>query len=173
MYGILYTDERHEVRNMAKAKEKKDVIEGETPEERDARMRRLYPNLKRPSDRTDENWREIRSMGGKACSVLKAKKRTQREILEDLLALEPDDPAIVEKLKALGLEGTNAEAMNLSLVLRAVKSAAVEDLRYIRDTIGEKPVDQSAVSVLDKPLEAIDMTALSDEELAALAEQRA
>ena len=45
----------------------------------------------------------------------------------------------------------------------------VESLRYLRDTIGEKPRDGLEIGNLDgKPLATIDMSTLTDDELRAL-----
>jgi hypothetical protein len=49
----------------------------------------------------------------------------------------------------------------------------VEAARFLRDTAGEKPRDALEVGGLDgRPLAAIDMTGMTDDELRALAAQR-
>ena len=86
--------------------------------------------------------------------------------------MECDDKEAVNALKALGLDESFANAANLAVLRRAVKGD-VESLRYIRDTIGEKPRDGLEIGNLDgKPLATIDMSTMTDDELRALIASR-
>jgi hypothetical protein len=115
---------------------------------------------------------EERSEHARKAGIASAKKRfqhkMQKDILKDILSLECDDKEAVNALKALGLDESFANAANLAVLRRAVKGD-VESLRYIRDTIGEKPREGLEIGNLDgKPLASIDMSKLTDDELKAL-----
>jgi len=94
----------------------------------------------------------------------------KRDILNQMLSLECDDEQAAAALQALGLDPTFANAANLSVLRRAVHGD-VECLRYIRDTIGEKPTEAFQLGVYNTPVKALDMTKLSDAELEALADR--
>ena len=87
-----------------------------------------------------------------------------------MLAVQCDDEEICEALRALGLDESFANAANLS-VLRKAMRGDVECLRYIRDTIGEKPTESMQLGVFNTPVKALDMTKLTDAELEALADR--
>ena len=119
---------------------------------------------------------EERSEHARKAGLASAKKRyqhrLQKDILKDILSLECDDTEAVNALKALGLDESFANAANLAVLRRAVKGD-VESLRYIRDTIGEKPRDGLEIGNLDgKPLATIDMSTMTDDELRALIASR-
>ena len=119
---------------------------------------------------------EERSEHARKAGIASAKKRfqhkQQKEILKDILSLECDDEEAVKALKALGLDESFANAANLAVLRRAVKGD-VESLRYIRDTIGEKPREGLEVGGFDgKPLASIDMSQLTDDQLKALIASR-
>lgn len=119
---------------------------------------------------------EERSENARRAGLASAKKRfqhkLQKDILKDILSLECDDKEAVNALKALGLDESFANAANLAVLRRAVKGD-VESLRYIRDTIGEKPRDGLEIGNLDgKPLATIDMSTMTDDELRALIASR-
>lgn len=119
---------------------------------------------------------EERSANARRAGIASGKKRfqhkQQKEILKDILSLECDDAEAVKALKALGLDESFANAANLAVLRRAVHGD-VESLRYIRDTIGEKPKDGLEVGGFDgKPLASIDMSTLTDDQLRALIASR-
>lgn len=151
----------------SKLTEHSPTLPGETHEEK---MRRLYPTLKRPDDFTPEERVARAKKAHAAAAANHQRRKAQRDILNQILQMECTDEGRAKYLQQLGLDGTNSDAMNFALVERAVAKGEVEDLRYIRDTIGEKPVDQNAISILEKPVDTIDMSELSDAELDALAE---
>lgn len=113
------------------------------------------------------------SMKGKIASdAAKARKKSQREILKQLLALDVDDPKVAAYLKELGLPPSYSFAMALATIKKAVGDgvADIEAARYVRDTIGEKPTDTYNLGIQNKPIQALDMSKLSDAELEALAD---
>jgi hypothetical protein len=129
-----------------------------------------YNNLVQNRSTTPEQRREWASKAGKASAAKRYQHKRQQEILKDLLRIECDDDEACAALKALGLDETFANAANLSVLRRAMKGD-VECLRYIRDTIGEKPTESMQLGVFNTPVKALDMTKLSDAELQALADR--
>ena len=127
-----------------------------------------WKNLVPFDQRSEEEQREIRSMGGKASQAKQKRRKTQAEIIRQImdLTLTPEEGA--DKLKALGLDPTWATDANVAVMQKARKGD-VESLRYLRDTIGEKPRDGLEIGNLDgQPLSTIDLSALSDEQLQAM-----
>lgn len=121
---------------------------------------------------TPEQRVEHARKAGLASAAKRYQHRLQKDILKDILSLECDDQEAVNALKALGLDESFANAANLAVLRRAVKGD-VESLRYIRDTIGEKPRDGLEIGNLDgKPLATIDMSTMTDDELRALIASR-
>lgn len=129
-----------------------------------------YENLVQNRSTTPEQRREWASKAGKASAAKRYQHKRQQEILKDLLAIQCDDDTACEALRALGLDETFANAANLSVMRRALKGD-VECLRYIRDTIGEKPSESMQLGVFSTPVRALDMTKLSDAELQVLADR--
>ena len=122
------------------------------------------------SELTPEQRRENARRAGIASAASAKKRRLQRDILNQMLTLQCDDEQAAAALQALGLDPTFANAANLSVLRRAVHGD-VECLRYIRDTIGEKPTEAFQLGVSNTPVKALDMTKLSDAELEALADR--
>ena len=121
---------------------------------------------------TPEERAEHARKAGLASAKKRYQHRLQKDILKDILSLECDDTEAVNALKALGLDESFANAANLAVLRRAVKGD-VESLRYIRDTIGEKPREGLEIGNLDgKPLATIDMSKMTDAELMALIASR-
>ena len=119
---------------------------------------------------TPEQRREWASKAGKASAAVKRKHKQLGLLLRDALALDCDDTAAVEELQKLGLDPSFANAATLA-VLRKATHGDVEALRYVRDTIGEKPTEALQVGLNRGPVRAMDLTQLSDAELEALADQ--
>lgn len=124
----------------------------------------------RPFSKDDvEKAREAGRKGGVASGVTKRRKRTFRELIETVMTMEVDDPAIHAKLTELGLDPTHDMAITMAAVHKA-ETGDIEATRYLRDTKGEKPTEALQMSI-DKPIKAMDLSKLSDDELAALADQ--
>lgn len=109
--------------------------------------------------------------GGVASGEAKRKKKTIRAVMQAMLDCQIPDAEAVETLKALGFEGTFRDGMTRAMLEKALKGD-VEAGRFVRDTVGEKPREGVDLSIEDKPLSAIDMSKLTDEQLQRLAEQR-
>lgn len=124
-----------------------------------------YKNLIPFDQRTEEAQRQIRSMGGKASSEKQRRRKTQAEIIRQIMELKLTPEEGADKLEALGLDPTWATDANVAVMQKARKGD-VESLRYLRDTIGEKPRDGLEIGNLDgQPLSTIDMSALTDDQL--------
>ena len=125
-------------------------------------------NLVPFDQRSEEKQREIRSMGGKASQAKQKRRKTQAEIIRQIMELKLTPEEGADKLEALGLDPTWATDANVAVMQKARKGD-VESLRYLRDTIGEKPRDGLEIGNLDgQPLSTIDMSALTDDQLRAM-----
>ena len=93
-----------------------------------------------------------------------------REVLRQLMAMDTSDPDMHELLVKLGLEPTNDNAVSLAQILQATQKREAESARFIRDTLGEKPTEAYNIGI-SKPIQAMDLGGMSDEELAALADR--
>lgn len=121
---------------------------------------------------TPEEERAMRVLGGKRSQEVLRLKRTQADILRQILALEECDPKRRELLISMGLDGSIADSINIAVTDKA-KTGDIEAARYIRDTIGEKPREGLELGNLDdKPLASVDLSKLSDEQLKAMAAAR-
>ena len=125
-------------------------------------------NLVPFDQRSEEKQREIRSMGGKASQAKQKRRKTQAEIIRQIMELKLTPEEGADKLEALGLDPTWATDANVAVMQKARKGD-VESLRYLRDTIGEKPRDGLEIGNLDgQPLSTIDLSTLSDDQLRAM-----
>lgn len=125
-------------------------------------------NLIPLSERTPEAQREFHSKGGKASCAAQRRRKTQAEIIRQImdLTLTPEEGA--EKLSEMGLDPTWATDANVAVMQKA-RRGDVEALRYLRDTIGEKPRDGLEIGNLDgQPLSTIDLSSMTDDQLRAL-----
>lgn len=131
-----------------------------------------YPNLIPNSERSPEQLREQTRKGGIASGVARRKRKTFAEGIKQILDMPVDDPETLEALKLLGLDGTFLDAINLAQTA-AARKGDTEAARFLRDTIGEKPREGLELGNLDdRPLETIDLSKLSDEQLMLMAAKR-
>ena len=129
-------------------------------------------NLRPLNERTKEERFAIQSAGGTAAGKANRRRKTQAEIIRSImdLKLTPEEGADV--LAALGLDPTWATDANVAVMQKA-RRGDVEALRYLRDTIGEKPRDGLEIGNLDgQPLATIDMSTMTDDQLRALIASR-
>lgn len=96
------------------------------------------------NDRSEEDARRIRSLGGKAAAEKMHRKKTMREQAQLLLSLSVKNPKIIEKMKELGIEESeqnNQMAMIISMLNVATKgtSNSVNAYNSLQATIGEAP----------------------------------
>jgi len=108
---------------------------------------------------------------GAASGEARRAHKAFRLILREMLALDLEDAdEAVAALKKLGLKPNQENALMLAALAKA-KSGDIEALRFVRDTLGEKPTENYNLGMADKPIRSIDLSELSDEELAALADR--
>ena len=123
-------------------------------------------------DRPESEQRAIRIAGGVASGESRRRRKTQAEIIRSIMDLKLSPEEGADMLTALGLDPTWATDANVAVMQKARKGD-VEALRYLRDTIGEKPRDGLEIGNLDgQPLATIDMSTMSDDQLRALIASR-
>ena len=120
------------------------------------------------------------SEAGKKGVVITNQIRRKRRLLKDaaqqILSADisklpvPEMEDIRLALHVLGVEDiTGADALMLAQYIRAAKGDT-EAARFVRDTSGEKPSVSVDVNASDRPVDAEMLGAMSDAELAALAD---
>lgn len=114
----------------------------------------------------------IRAKIGRKESETKRRQRTFRESVKAIMKLYTPDPEKRAELEAAGVDPTVLNAINLAVSGRA-SAGDVEAARYLRDTAGERPRDGLEIGALDdRPLAAVDVSRLTDDQLRALVAQR-
>lgn len=108
----------------------------------------LIPN----SERTPEELREIARKGGIASGEARRRKRDMKKTLEMLATLpfnikDKNGNSIKAQLQAMGINEEDIDyemAMNYSIFLTAIKGGKnqVSAATFIRDTLGDKPIDK-------------------------------
>ena len=145
--------------------EENKSVQEMTPEER---RRTGNGNLIPFHMRTEEDQRRIRSMGGKASVQARRCRKSQAEILRAVMALELEPGEAKDLLTAAGLETDWITDANVAIMRRA-RAGDVEAIRYIRDTVGEKPREGLEIGNLDdKPLATMDLSKMTDDQLKAM-----
>ena len=129
----------------------------------------LIPN----SQRSPEELRDMTRKAGIASGAARRKKKTMREAAQACLAMGLlDEDPIREELEKRGLDTNGGQAVLLAQLMRAI-NGDTEAARFVRDTAGEKPRDGLEIGGFDgRPIESIDLSQLSDEQLKALAVSR-
>ena len=129
------------------------------------------------NDLSNSMYRDITVKGAKALNAMKARRRTFRETISDMLTA----PADSRQRDTLGLKqgATQQDAIIAAMILQAADGnrGAAE---FVRDTVGEKPADISDVnlhsmteadrSLLDKVKQRLDS---EDEDEEPTAKERA
>lgn len=131
-----------------------------------------WDNVVPMGERPMEERQKIGAAGGVKSGEVRRRRKTFAEGLKLILAMDVDDPERLAMLRALGLEGTFQDSINIASVQKA-QTGDIEAARFVRDTVGEKPRDGLELGNLDdRPFESIDLSKLSDEQLKALAAKR-
>lgn len=106
------------------------------------------------SERPAEEAREIRQQGQKASVESQARRRTIRDIYSDLLQmpglLEDGTPAdiaqaVQESAQKRGKSVTVYDSIAVAMAAKA-RAGDVKAAAFVRDSVGDKPVDQMQVS---------------------------
>lgn len=117
----------------------------------------------------DRAIRERCSRVGRASGQRRRYYRSLQEGLKAILPLEIDSEQAAQELKELGLEPTFTNAISLRLVRKVLEDGNVTAFQALRDTVGEKPGDKNRME--DKPVEGMDLSRLTDQQLAQLADR--
>ena len=110
----------------------------------DKRLKNLVSN----ADRTPKQRRENASKAGKASGIARAKRRTMRESLFELLSMPMKKGSLSGPVDSVaGFKDANVSLHTRILVGIAVKAVKgdVRAAEFIRDTIGEAPVQEMKV----------------------------
>ncbi|MBQ1393928.1 MAG: hypothetical protein IIY81_10450 [Lachnospiraceae bacterium] len=99
----------------------------------------MNPNLIPFNELTQEEQRKIAQSGGKASVEARREKKRLKEAFKVLLDMQDEDAMA-------GVDQTNAMAIALAMVKKA-KGGDVQAGVFVRDTAGEKPVDEQIVEV--------------------------
>jgi hypothetical protein len=126
---------------------------------------RDYNKTLTPAERSESARR-----AAKASVEARRRYKAMRDCMKAVLLLDVDEPLVKAALAGLGLEPTRQNAIALSTIAKA-GTGDIEAARFVRDTIGEKPTEQYNLAVSDKPIRAIDLSGLTDEEIEALADR--
>ena len=111
----------------------------------------------------------------KASAAACHKKKGMREMARNILDLNlSDKDEICAALAERGFDkGDRTEAAAVLLAqLNKARAGDTDAARFLRDTSGQKPVENVAVGNMDdKPFESLDLTKLTPEQLQALANE--
>lgn len=156
---------------MQDKQDKFEAREAGAPEERrDAHGARLQEGSKRWAGWPDDP--ELRARIAEKQRQTKRKKRTFKESIEVILKLDVPDERKKRALEELGLDPTVLNAINIAIG-KCAYSGDVEAARFLRDTVGERPRDGIEIGGLDgKPIQAMDLSGMTDEQLRALAARK-
>lgn len=121
---------------------------------------------------TAEERKQAALRAGKASGEVRRRHRLFRDILKEILSapLETEDEAYAA-LRKLGMESPRQEDAILLATAQKAASGDIEAVRFLRDTLGEKPTDSFNLNMSNKPVKSLDLSGLSDEELEALADE--
>lgn len=120
--------------------------------------------------RSREEFLELSAKGGRKGQETHRRRKAMKELALDLLnSCLDDEDEFYDELKKRGVKNTEAAAVLFAQLKRA-RSGDTDAARFLRDTSGQKPVDNLAIgNIDDKPFETLDLTQLSTEQLKALA----
>ena len=127
-------------------------------------------NLVQNQETTPEQRREWARKAGQASQAAQKRRKSSMETMREVLSCKLDDDDMIQKLKAFGLDDNFGAGIALMQARRAL-NGDTEAARFCRDTAGDKPTEALTLALTDKPVKAMDLTQLSDEELEALADR--
>ena len=118
--------------------------------------------------------REYGKKGGVASGKSRRKRQKMREVLKDILSAPVTESDVAQMLEESGLEPTQEAAICLAAVKRA-RTGDIEACRFIRDTVGEKPVTGVAMTAVEDididSIDKYDLSKVSTADLMALLER--
>lgn len=127
-------------------------------------------NLVQNRETTPEQRQEWARKAGKASQAAQRRRKTSMELMRAVLSCDTPREEDVERLKALGLDISVGSGIAFAQALLAL-NGNTEAAKFCRDTAGDKPTESMNIGLLDKPVKAMDLTQLTDEELEALADK--
>ena len=127
-------------------------------------------NLVQNRNYPPEQLREWAQKGGQAAADARKRRKSSMEIMRAMLSCELTEEEGAKELKALGMDTSYGAGIALMQARRAL-NGDTEAARFCRDTAGDKPTEALTLALTDKPVKAMDLTQLSDEELEALADR--
>ena len=109
--------------------------------------------------RSVDEAREKGRKGGIASGQSRRRKKTMADALDTIMSMQVKDDIAIAKVKSLFPEITEEEIdyqllAVASILNKAIKDGSPQKMEFIRDTIGEKPVDK--VEVVQPVSETID-----------------
>nr|DAK43058.1 MAG TPA: hypothetical protein [Caudoviricetes sp.] len=123
-------------------------------------------NLTPNSQRTKEELSEIGKKGAAKSNAVQKRRREIRETLLDLLAMPMKPGKLSQASTIAGLTGKNvtaSEAMALAMLTKALEGD-VRAAEFVRDSSGQKPVQQMEVSANAKEASAAFKSLLDEVE---------
>ena len=122
--------------------------------------------------RTAEERQQNAAKAGRASGQARRNRKRMRDTFDEWLKAGVTAEALLAVMEQAGVpkdEQTYQTAITIASLNKAA-SGDIEAARFVRDTVGEKPTDAFRMSITDKPIKALDLTGMSDEELEALAD---
>lgn len=126
--------------------------------------------LRKFNEMSKEEHLAMAARGGKKAAETIRRKKNLREVARALLEapLQDCSEELAAALEAAGLDKDHQGAMMLA-ALRKSETGDIEASRFVRDTSGQAPSQQVELGGIDgKPIEVMDLTGLSAEELTKL-----
>jgi hypothetical protein len=147
---------------------------GERKKKRFDRKQALSALRLNPGERTEEETYAINAAGGRAAAEARRRRAAMREVARTMLDTElRANDTLRHELEDRGFQDYTEAAAVLLAQLNRARAGDTEAAKFLRDTSGQRPADQLAIGNLDdRPFETLDLSALSDEDLNYLLEQR-
>lgn len=114
-----------------------------------------------------EQRRENARIAGIASGEARQRRKLMRETASCILKAPVAIPEAAAALEAAGFENNYQSAILLAAIQKAA-CGDIEAARFVRDTIGEKPTDTFNLTAVQRPIQEMDLSQLSDAELQAL-----
>ena len=124
-------------------------------------------NLVQNRDYSPEQRREWAQKAGLASGEARRRRKSSMEIMRAMLSCELTEEEGAKELKALGMDTSYGAGIALMQARRAIMGDT-EAARFCRDTAGDKPTEALTLALTDKPVKAMDLTQLSDDQLRAM-----
>ena len=108
-------------------------------------MEKENPLIEYSRSLTPDERREQASRAGLASGEARRKKRLMKDLFSEFMAADVTEPELIEALENAGLPCTQESGIVLAAVKKAQRGD-IEAARFIRDTLGEKPVEGMTIT---------------------------